>query len=341
MSDPRASVGPIPPKAVYICWVQRSLARHGWGDSTVDGADSPRYRENVKAFQGANMLASHGQVDEATQNRLIQLNHVDADYTTWVQAALVKAGLLKAGVHRTEPIMDRPGSMTRQAIRRFQQQRFDRDRSLKPDGWVGSKSELALMAFSATAPPDDTGEPAPCRPAKPKPPGEEPLVDKLRRARLDSLTQDPRMRDRLECLKAFLLEALTGARMDDRYWTFKVFDGWGRQRDCRYRGVIDGLTRIEKPQNAVANFRRMCASAHSDEDVAACVRTLHNAVICHLNALLGWTFHQATLGDARLIEFPECAWVLELHAASQRRSPRSIYACFAALIGPASRHCLP
>jgi peptidoglycan hydrolase-like protein with peptidoglycan-binding domain len=157
------SVGPAPPAAFYICWVQHSLLRNGWPGTPVDGTDSTRYRETVEAFQADNGLPVHGQVDETTQNRLVKLNHVDTDYTAWVQDALIKAGLLDPGVKRTESIMDRASSLTRQAVRRLQQQRFDRDRGLKPDGWVGAKTEFALRAFSTTAPPDATGRPAPCR----------------------------------------------------------------------------------------------------------------------------------------------------------------------------------
>ena len=175
--------GPVPPKAQYICWVQRSLIRNGWPGLAVDANDSAHYRDTVKRFQNENTLPVpiHGEVDPLTQNKLVKLNHTDTDYTAWVQAALVKSGLLKAGVGRTDPIMDLPDSLTRQAIRRFQQAR-----SLKSDGWVGPKTELALTKFSTTAPPGDTGTPAPCKPARPRPPpraiDDDLLIDKLRRA---------------------------------------------------------------------------------------------------------------------------------------------------------------
>ena len=216
-------VGPVPPQAQYICWVQRSLMRNAWPGLAVDANDSAHYRDTVKRFQNKNSLPVpvYGEVDPLTQNKLVMLNHTDTHYTAWVQAALVKSGLLKAGVGRTDPIMDLPDSLTRQAIRRFQQAR-----SLKPDGWVGPKTELALTKFSATAPPDDTGKPAPCKPARlrPPPPGaidDDLLIDKLRRARVSLLVKDEQVRDELECVKAFVLEALRKGRVDDRYWTFK------------------------------------------------------------------------------------------------------------------------
>jgi hypothetical protein len=135
----------------------------------VDGVDSALYRDAIQTFQSDNDLPSHRKMDEATQDRLIKLNHADSDYTAWVQQALVRAGLLKPGVNRTEPIMERASSLTRQAIRRLQQQRYDRDGSLKPDGWVGVKTERVLRTFSTTEPPDDTGAPAPCKVPSPKP----------------------------------------------------------------------------------------------------------------------------------------------------------------------------
>lgn len=166
----RPSIGPAPPQDAYICWAQRSLLRNGVGPGMqIDGADSALYRSALTEFQANNGLPAHSQLDASTQDRLIRLNHVDADYTAWVQAALVRAGLLQPGVGRAEPIMELASSLTRQAIRRLQQQRFDKDRSLKPDGWVGVKTEHVLRTFSATAPPDDTGMPAPCTVPSPKP----------------------------------------------------------------------------------------------------------------------------------------------------------------------------
>jgi hypothetical protein len=168
----RPSIGPVPPEDEYICWAQRSLLRNGVGPGMqVDGADSAVYRDAIAEFQINDGLPPHRKLDAPTQDRLIRLNHVDADYTAWVQAALTRAGLLKPGVNRAEPIMELASSLTRQAIRRLQQQRFNKDRSLKPDGWVGAKTESVLRTFSATAPPDDTGAPAPCKVPSPKPNG--------------------------------------------------------------------------------------------------------------------------------------------------------------------------
>lgn len=149
----------------YICWVQRSLIRNSCPDLKVDGnASSPAYRDAVKRFRIENGITKRGEehkpgndsVDEPTQDQMIRLNHSDPYYTEWVQSALINKGLLKPGVNRAEPMMELPGSLTRQALRVFQ-----KASGLKVDGWVGSKTELALMKSATTEPPDDTGKPVP------------------------------------------------------------------------------------------------------------------------------------------------------------------------------------
>lgn len=341
-------IGPVPATAAYLCWVQRSIDRTGVFEMRIDGADTSAYRKVVASFKTAESLLRDDRVDIATQNRLIRINHANRAYTAWVQAALIKAGLLKAGA-TTEKLMELPLSATRQAIYRFQEEVYKKDGmkdgGLKPDGWVGPKTEVKLRKFSTTDPPGGDGTPAPCKPARPKPPppgaiDDDLLIDKLRRARVGLLVKDKQVRDELECLQAFVLEALAKGRVDDRYWTFRVFDGWGQERLCDFEGVVDGLLRNHKQQSAVANFIRSCDSARSDDDVARCIRKLRTSVLCPLNSLLGWAFHQAALADAPIRDFPECAWLLELRAASQRRSPRSIYSCFATLIESKSGPCL-
>lgn len=150
----------------YICWVQRALIRNAWPGLKVNGQVSEAYRDVVRRFQTENGLKLNGDVDSPTQDRLIKLNHADVDYTAWVQTALVKAGFLSVAQQNGERIMDLAKSATRKAIKRFQKRPGS---GLSGDGWVGVKTELALMKFSSSAPPDDTGRPAPCQVTSRKP----------------------------------------------------------------------------------------------------------------------------------------------------------------------------
>ena len=196
------SMGLIPPEDVYICWVQRSLARSGW-PIAANGRDSPAYRAVVRTFQLDNGMPGHGTVDATTQNLLITLNHLDAHYTAWVQDALVKGGLLEVGSKRAESIMDRSSGPTRRAIQRLQH-----NRGLNPDGWVGVKSERELRALIRIPPPDADGRPAPCRVVVPKAPPE-PVTDeqvryKLRQA-LEWMTENAGLYADEMCLARKLL----------------------------------------------------------------------------------------------------------------------------------------
>lgn len=241
-----------PTPTQYICWVQRSLIRNSWPDLKVDGnASSPAYRDAVKRFRIENGITKLGEehkpgsdaVDELTQDQLIRLNHSDPHYTEWVQSALIKKGLLKPGVNRAEPIMELPGSLTRQALRVFQ-----KASGLKVDGWVGSKTELALMKLSGIAPPDDTGKPTPCirggtkpKPTEPNKPFNEDdqLNHKLRQTN-DWMLEFPSLYKPEQCLVCKLLQL--GA--DDRVPLFAEYFNNSPQSDAvPARGLRSALKR--------------------------------------------------------------------------------------------------
>lgn len=338
-------VGPVPPQAQYICWVQRSLMRNAWPGLAVDANDSAHYRDTVKRFQNKNSLPVpvYGEVDPLTQDKLIKLNHSDTHYTAWVQAALVKSGLLKAAGGATDPMMDLPHSLTRQAIRRFQQAR-----SLKSDGWVGPKTELALTKFSATAPPDDTGKPAPCKPidpkpaVKPKPWGvseDDQLANKLVQT-IDYMEEYGGLYKSELCLAGMLLRALRGGKLDDGYYTFRVIGKFGVEVDCSEKTGIQGVIRDPTRQHALANFRRCAKAARNLDDLARCLSLVYVSMECHLNALLGYLIqHSGMDSGGRPINSEDCKIARLIDHASRRRSPPSIYACFADLIAGLRPRC--
>jgi hypothetical protein len=328
----RPVIGTVPPSEIYLCWVKRSLLRQGLAPGPVDGADTPAYRAAVRSFRARSETAPPATVDAPTQDRLIRLNHVDADYARWVQDALVRARLLAPAARET--LIEKPGSPARRAIAELQKQH-----GLGADGWVGPKTERVLRGLIPSAPPDHRGRPAPCLPSRVRPPGSEtlPLAERLRLVDTRSLSGHPAARERLACLQAFLLAALRGAPHDDRYAGFALLDTLGRQRPCGWQGVPLGAVRQKQAQRALANFRRCAEGATSVPATAACLLQVHDAILCHLNALFGVLMHLA--GDARVENSPECAWLLEIAAASRRSRPKSVYACFARLIAAARQPC--
>ena len=330
---------PPPTPRQYLCWVQRSLSRHGW-HTPVDGADSPSYRDAVCRFQREHMGREPPScdVEPATQDALIRLNHIHPDYTAWTQDVLAKQGLLSAAARRAEPLMERTASATQAALRKLQPRH-----GLLPNGWVGSKTELVLMQLAGSAPPGADGTPQPCK-AKPPPPpppkkkdDDETLIELLRDVDPADLADTRFVRDEIACLKRFILDALQGAKVDDRYWQFTPLDSLGRERACDYRFEVLSAKRHSKPQRAAANFRRCAKGARSAADAARCLLQVHRAIRCHVNALKNVLTHQAANTDIRY--WTECAWMLELRAASERKTPPSVYRCFAAFIRNASSQC--
>ncbi|MBX3606682.1 MAG: peptidoglycan-binding protein [Piscinibacter sp.] len=327
---------PLPTPRQYLCWVQRSLSRQGWA-TPIDGSDSPRYREAVRRFQREHMAvaAPSGTVEPATQDALIRLNHVHPDYTAWTQGALVKEGLLSAAAVRAEPIMERTTSATQRALRKLQGRV-----GLVPNGWVGSKTELVLMRLAAGSPPGADGRPQACHGVAPpprKPDDDKRLIQLLREVDVKGLVSDTFLRDEVTCLKSFLLGALAGARVDDRYWQFTPFDALGRERACDYRFEVLSARRHTRPQHALENFRHCAGRASEVGEVSRCLLQVHRAIRCHLNALKNVLTHQAA--NVSIRDWTECAWMLELRAASQRKSPPSVYRCFGRFLRNASSSC--
>jgi hypothetical protein len=136
----------------YVLWVQRSLNRNFGVNLKPDGHINPDYRREIKEFQlwyvpqyrNANMMDSRlGKVDAVTQDRLIESNHTREAYLRWVQKALTKVGLMtpETGVLDMDTIKN---------IKAFQ---GSPKRTLKVDGWVGSKTETKLWRESGILPP--------------------------------------------------------------------------------------------------------------------------------------------------------------------------------------------
>jgi peptidoglycan hydrolase-like protein with peptidoglycan-binding domain len=126
--------------ADYFKWVQRSLNRLLGLELAVNGKDSEEYRQALRRFQQKHGLAQTGQLDVEVQNKIILENekktpYVGDAYVKWLQAALNKNGARVS-------VNGDMGSMTRQAVKTFQQQRTP---DLCVDGYVGAKTELRLI----------------------------------------------------------------------------------------------------------------------------------------------------------------------------------------------------
>lgn len=125
----------------YIKWVQRSLNRLLNKKLVVNGKKSFFYREAVKQFN-KNFLGARSprsQVNRKTQNELIKANQMDTIYMFWVQDALRRTGasdIVRTGVK---------DKSTKIYIQGFQAYR-----GLMDDGYVGAKTETALIKQSGS-----------------------------------------------------------------------------------------------------------------------------------------------------------------------------------------------
>lgn len=143
----------------YTKWVQRSLNRLYGLNLPTDGVDSSEgYRSALRRFNLEYSGRDYRDIDERTQNDLIYANEANESYVKWVIGRLNQVG------QGPIPVSPTYTSKIRKAIKAFQGKA-----GLKVpgksggDGYVGSKTELALIKATGVLPP---GEPRKAPPPK-------------------------------------------------------------------------------------------------------------------------------------------------------------------------------
>lgn len=226
-----ARYGPIT-NAEYLMWVKRSSNRLLGESLPLDASKSAQYRTAVKEFQFGYRLPQTGEMNSATQDKMIRANHIDPIYADWVQEALRKAGA-GHGVVREGMITNK----VRRWIRSFQ-----RSKGLGVDGWVGAKTETVLAKESGIRPPSGIVISVPVRRKRPKRPApgkpKHDLPAHMLRKRWcknlkHSIVTDPTLvPDKEErSLKLCVLDKLSKSGTDDAY-----------QVDFRVRQFINAST---------------------------------------------------------------------------------------------------
>lgn len=133
----------------YITWVQRSLNRLVDTAIVVNGKASKKYRRAVEKFNRnfviAPLDAPIDDVGVVTQDTIIRENETDYNYMTWVQIMLIVLGY--TNLAPTSGIKD---LKTRNAVKSFQ-----RSHRLKADGFIGFRTETAIVNDTKQPPPGD------------------------------------------------------------------------------------------------------------------------------------------------------------------------------------------
>jgi len=161
--------GRAQPSSEYVRWVQSALNQIMALRLPLDGMMGPALRSALRSFQKREGLPVDGVVGPETERALLaarggtppetsdkasasefeyewesEVNRSSPEYIRWVQQALNKT----IGVQLVVDGIS--GSMTRSAVRSFQQRQ-----GLMVDGIVGPQTEGALIAAGATNPPSD------------------------------------------------------------------------------------------------------------------------------------------------------------------------------------------
>lgn len=138
------------------------------------------------------------------------------------------------------------------------------------------------------------------------------------RANVAILGVTPEERQELLRLRDLLAKALKGAKVDDRYWTFRKVQNFG-------------VIRNPTPRQALVELKLRCPPSSSPHEIAKCVAQIHADITLHLsrlaNAVISWA------GDASNVrKTPECAHARSFLDLARRQSPQSVYSCFMPLL---------
>ena len=158
---PDQPVAPPITTSQYVRWVKGSLNRL-LGCTLLDNdSKSDQYRTWVKEFQINQHLTPNGEVNSQTQDALMKLNRNNSpDYVEWVQRALNRSGDADAKL----PVSGDWNDATSDVVRDFQN-----NEGLVVDGFVGAKTETALLRRTGIRVPGRLVTATPYRPKRPDP----------------------------------------------------------------------------------------------------------------------------------------------------------------------------
>ncbi len=155
------------------------------------------------------------------------------------------------------------------------------------------------------------------------------LLDLLWGVDTDKLSHEPTNRKHLAYMRRFFIRGLEGAGIDDRYWSFTYYDGFGRPRRCNENHSVDSLVRGTITQKALSVFRRTTNGLENIEEIGKALKEIEKTVACNTLLLVRWYHHNSAHGDAPIDNFTEMTYLKEVTSLAVRSQPESIYAVYA------------
>lgn len=327
--DYEAMAGSIPERD-YLRWVQFSLnmyfKKSGLrGPIAENGKDSVALRDALQLFNAKTTgRKKYRDIDERTQNALILANEHNTGYLAWLRTQLDLLGL--AGLTTRYTPTEKP-TLAIKAFQRIWNGHPVVGFALKIDGFVGAKTHLAILrAIHALKPP---------KPKPPKPPEACKLCDMILIAPVDELAANDAEVSRLRCLRKFLADALSGKKLDDRYWTYPFETYLGQILPCSFVGQKNtvGISfKNKKMKSALQVFKHKTGSSPDKKNIAQAIKAIHDDILCQINSL-SYTIAVA-LGDlSERWETLECVEARMLQRLSVNKRPESVFKCFRDLLG--------
>lgn len=196
----------------YIKWVQRTLNRLYDVGLVTNGKISSKYRDALKRFNLDYLGRLYNDVDSKAQNVMIMLNEQNRAYMAWVQGLLLRTGasseLAQTG---------KKDKITTRYVKGFQAYQ-----GLKDNGFIGAKTETALIRAGKEFPPGHAKRIPTNGRIDPQPKRSPAFTQKEAQVLADLIIG---RRSRKAEVLADLWEALQAARKGIRGWIAAYFKG--------------------------------------------------------------------------------------------------------------------
>jgi len=313
----------------YISWVQRGLNRELGSNLMDNGVIGDTYRDLVWELNESRIGMHTSQVTRETQDLLVEVSNARHDYMSWVQLSLNAAGFFKGAM---TGLIDPP---TRDALLKFQG-----DKGLRDDAWVGPDTETWLITASGRRPP---GQYTPL-PPKPKPtPLPKPPVDFLDTARrvelwartyrndlIGDATVDPQRKARMRCVLG-KVKSRWVADVNDRYMTASAVRAYLRAPLSKTESFPAELNRYtDSLKSKLEDYAAKCpgsrASAEAYQGFQAAFQKRFDEVELGLSTIQA--YYGGSISDAMVHATGFKAKFLHRWAEDKVANSSDVYACF-------------
>lgn len=132
-------------------------------------------------------------------------------------------------------------------------------------------------------------------------------------------------------LYSFLLRAMKGERVDDRFWSYQTYDHLGREFAAIKPYQVHSFETWRETR-AVADFKRRARGATTAAQARKHIGQLEDTISTYVGVLVRWATVSAGTGDASTSDFREARHFERVVRLSKQTSPESVFSIYRRLL---------